>query len=67
MVAVGGRGTLVGAVLGGVLVSLRKTYTNNDFKEAWPSSWASCSSAWWSFCPTASSAGVGGASHCWEE
>jgi len=36
MVAVGGRGTLVGAILGAVLVNLANTYINNNYKEAWP-------------------------------
>ena len=36
LVAVGGRGTLVGAVLGAVLVLLTNTYVNNEFKRAWP-------------------------------
>jgi urea transport system permease protein len=35
-VAVGGRGTLVGAILGTVLVNLANTYINNEYKEAWP-------------------------------
>jgi urea transport system permease protein len=36
MVAVGGRGTLVGAVLGAVLVNLAETIINNESKEVWP-------------------------------
>jgi urea transport system permease protein len=36
LVAVGGRGTLFGPVLGTVLVLLGKTYANNEFKQAWP-------------------------------
>ncbi len=36
LVAVGGRGTLFGAVLGTMLVMLGKTYANNEFKQAWP-------------------------------
>lgn len=36
LVAVGGRGTLIGAVLGAVLVNLAKTNINNEFKQAWP-------------------------------
>lgn len=36
LVAVGGRGTLIGAVLGTLLVMLGKTYVNNEFKQAWP-------------------------------
>jgi urea transport system permease protein len=35
MVAVGGRGTLIGAILGAVLVNLAGTYINNEYKEAW--------------------------------
>jgi urea transport system permease protein len=34
-VAVGGRGTLVGAILGGVLVNLGKSYFTGAFPEAW--------------------------------
>ena len=34
--AVGGRGTLIGAVLGAILVSLANTYVNDEFKQAWP-------------------------------
>ena len=33
---IGGRGTLVGAILGAVLVNLANTYFNNEAKEAWP-------------------------------
>jgi urea transport system permease protein len=36
LVAVGGRGTLFGAVLGAVLVSLANTYINDSYKQAWP-------------------------------
>ncbi len=36
MVAVGGRGTLIGAMLGAFLVNLGNTYINNEFKTAWP-------------------------------
>ncbi len=36
MVAVGGRGTLIGAILGAILVNLANTYFNNEFKEGWP-------------------------------
>jgi urea transport system permease protein len=36
LVAVGGRGTLVGAVLGTMLVTAGKTYVNNEFKQGWP-------------------------------
>jgi urea transport system permease protein len=35
-VAVGGRGTLVGAILGAILVSLTNTYVNDTFGQAWP-------------------------------
>ncbi len=35
-VAVGGRGTLIGAVLGAILVSLTNTYVNDNYKERWP-------------------------------
>jgi urea transport system permease protein len=35
MVAVGGRGTLVGAVLGAVLVSLAETYIGDIWRELW--------------------------------
>lgn len=35
MVAVGGRGTLFGAVIGAVLVNLGATYINNEFENAW--------------------------------
>jgi urea transport system permease protein len=35
-VAVGGRGTLVGAILGALLVSLTNTYVNDTFGQAWP-------------------------------
>jgi urea transport system permease protein len=36
MVAVGGRGTLVGAILGAVLVNFSETYINNMSRETWP-------------------------------
>ncbi|HZU37287.1 MAG TPA: urea ABC transporter permease subunit UrtC [Gemmataceae bacterium] len=36
LVAVGGRGTLIGAVIGTLLVMLGKTYINNELKQAWP-------------------------------
>jgi urea transport system permease protein len=36
MVAVGGRGTLVGAALGAVLVALANTLISNMFKDTWP-------------------------------
>ncbi|HEV2949802.1 MAG TPA: urea ABC transporter permease subunit UrtC [Gemmataceae bacterium] len=36
LVAVGGRGTLVGAIIGAILVSLTKTIVNDEFKKAWP-------------------------------
>jgi urea transport system permease protein len=36
LVAVGGRGTLIGAVLGTILVIIGKTYVNNEFKQGWP-------------------------------
>jgi len=35
-VAAGGRGTLVGAILGAVLVGLANTYFNDKYSEAWP-------------------------------
>ncbi len=35
-VAVGGRGTLLGAILGAVLVSLIKTYANDNLGRSWP-------------------------------
>jgi urea transport system permease protein len=35
-VAVGGRGTLVGAILGALLVNLANTYINDTFGQAWP-------------------------------
>jgi urea transport system permease protein len=35
-VAVGGRGTLAGAVLGAVLVNLTKTYANDNLGKLWP-------------------------------
>ena len=35
-VAVGGRGTLIGAVLGAILVSLASTYVNDVSGRAWP-------------------------------
>lgn len=36
MVAVGGRGTLIGAIIGAILVNLANTWCNNEFKEVWP-------------------------------
>src|SRR5262249_32208550 len=36
LVAVGGRGTLIGAVLGAILVRFTNTYVNDEFKGAWP-------------------------------
>lgn len=36
LVAVGGRGTLFGAVIGAILVSLANTYINDTYKQAWP-------------------------------
>jgi urea transport system permease protein len=36
LVAVGGRGTLVGAILGAILVNLAKTYVNDEYKNTWP-------------------------------
>jgi urea transport system permease protein len=36
LVAVGGRGTLVGAIIGAILVNLTKTIVNDEFKKAWP-------------------------------
>jgi urea transport system permease protein len=36
LVAVGGRGTLVGPVLGALLVTAGKTYVNNELKQGWP-------------------------------
>ncbi len=35
-VAVGGRGTLVGAILGAVLVNVARTYANEHWREIWP-------------------------------
>src|SRR5262249_34280199 len=35
MVAVGGRGTLYGAIIGAVLVNLASTHINNEFENAW--------------------------------
>ena len=35
-VAAGGRGTLVGAILGAVLVNLANTYFNDKYTNAWP-------------------------------
>ncbi|HLJ95927.1 MAG TPA: urea ABC transporter permease subunit UrtC [Gemmataceae bacterium] len=35
MVAVGGRGTLYGAIIGAILVNLANTYINNEFENAW--------------------------------
>jgi urea transport system permease protein len=36
LVAVGGRGTLVGAVLGAILVRFTNTYVNDEWGRAWP-------------------------------
>ena len=36
LVAVGGRGTLIGAILGTILVCLANTYINDEFNQAWP-------------------------------
>jgi urea transport system permease protein len=36
LVAVGGRGTLIGAILGAVLVNFANTYVNDTFKDKWP-------------------------------
>jgi urea transport system permease protein len=36
LVAVGGRGTLIGAILGAILVRLANTYINDEYKGAWP-------------------------------
>lgn len=36
LVAVGGRGTLIGAILGTILVKLANTYINDAYKQAWP-------------------------------
>jgi urea transport system permease protein len=36
LVAVGGRGTLIGAILGAVLVRLANTYINDEWGNAWP-------------------------------
>jgi urea transport system permease protein len=36
LVAVGGRGTLIGAIIGAVLVNFTKTYVNDEYKKAWP-------------------------------
>ena len=36
LVAVGGRGTLFGAIIGAVLVSLANTYINDSYNQAWP-------------------------------
>src|SRR5919201_2668524 len=36
LVAVGGRGTLVGAILGAILVRFANTYINDQSKAAWP-------------------------------
>src|SRR5205085_1918918 len=36
LVAVGGRGTLFGPVIGTLLVLYGKTCANNEFKQAWP-------------------------------
>ena len=36
MVAVGGRGTLFGAVIGALLVNYGRTEMNNEFKQLWP-------------------------------
>src|SRR5262249_48721734 len=35
MVAVGGRGTLYGAILGAILVNLANTYISGEFENAW--------------------------------
>jgi urea transport system permease protein len=35
-VAVGGRGTLIGPVLGALLVNFTNTYVNDNYKEKWP-------------------------------
>ncbi len=42
-VAVGGRGTLYGAILGAVLVNYAKTYLTGAFPEIWLFAWARCS------------------------
>jgi urea transport system permease protein len=36
LVAVGGRGTLIGAILGAILVRLTNTYVNDEWGSAWP-------------------------------
>jgi urea transport system permease protein len=36
LVAVGGRGTLIGAIIGAVLVNFAKTYINDKFATLWP-------------------------------
>jgi urea transport system permease protein len=36
LVAVGGRGTLIGAILGAILVNYTNTYVNDEFKDKWP-------------------------------
>lgn len=36
LVAVGGRGTLIGAILGAILVRFTNTYINDEYKGAWP-------------------------------
>jgi urea transport system permease protein len=36
LVAVGGRGTLIGAIIGAILVNFMKTFVNDEFKKAWP-------------------------------
>ncbi len=36
LVAVGGRGTLIGAIIGAILVRLANTYINDEYKGAWP-------------------------------
>ncbi len=47
-VAIGGRGTLVGAALGAVLVNLGKTYFTGALPEYWLFALGPCSS--WSRC-----------------
>jgi urea transport system permease protein len=36
LVAVGGRGTLIGAIVGAMLVRFLNTYINDEYKAAWP-------------------------------
>ncbi len=36
LVAVGGRGTLIGAIVGAALVSMARTYVNEWWNVAWP-------------------------------